>query len=1226
MLRKFTIFLSLLLFTFTIAYALEVDNLSVNTLHNPTGIDYNPRFGWKIHSKSRNTIQNSFTVNVYRDAEGLDLYWSSGSIESKESQNVCFTELKFEPSTTYFWDVEVRDNFNQKAHSSKKAHFTTGLMDDWEGANWIVQNPNPYGTTEKYMNQQIDVAITVVNGNPTIHFGAYEENNGFAWQLVLDEGEKPILRKRYLRWSNIIDYGDTPIEEFTISDFGGSKHFFTILCDGKSKEVSTFIDNVLVDKTIVDRKIECEKIGFSDRSKSKYYNEAYFDDVKTTIIRPDGKMVVTLIEDFDNPNNASFPLNNYHLVNGQCHLKAQSKKGYCLMQTHKEDIMIFKNISLTKKVRKAILHASSLGVFNIWINGQRVGHQADNGDIVYDELAPGWTDYNKRVQYFTYDVSSFLKDGENNLASHLSTGWARGSIAMESYSNKIYFLAFIAKLVLTYEDGTQETIATDESWQSLKQTPIVFGGIYEGETFDARLPFPWENNDDIISFNVSKFNYDGQIVSAVGQIPRSLEPIKCKKTTIYYDLLPKNDYGQINVTRNWEGWKPFTLKEGETVILDFGQNMAGIISFMIKGKESQQLHVRFAEMLNDSGSRQRFNDGPEGSLFRYNLRGEQVANVYYILKGDKNGEIYRTTTSYFGFRYCELTATDDIIIEKFEAIPVSSSFEDTGKFLSDNSSVNKLFNNVLWSQRSNLLSIPTDCPQRTERFGWTFDTHTFATTAMYNANVAEFYRKWLIDVRDAQLENGAYSDVAPNIVPHYGNGAWGDAGIIVPWDVYIMTADKTVLREHYESMHRYMDYLESLTDGAIAFPGGNTMYGDWLSLEPTSSRFVCQAFYANNAYLMHKISATLSESESDSFSSDAIKYLLLFNSIRDEMQRMYFKNDGLIEPTQTACALALEFNLYTDNSQRDNILEQLLKCIESNGNKIATGFVGTACIMNALGTQGVSDQAYNLLLQKNFPSWLYSIDQGATTIWEHWDSYTKDNGFRKELNNSFNHYSFGVVVEWLYRGLVGINPSEEKPGFREIIFKPNPDFRDYIPNGQERISHAIANVDSPMGLISAEINVNDDKKYTYSIEVPCNSTGIVCLPVDSEDAAVYETNDTSKYCWEGISYLGYDGKCKRYLVGSGKYCFTTEPMCNVLNSNKMDEPKLRIYPNPTYGTVWIDSEDEVSEIIVYSVSGYELLHFNGNIECIDIGSLAKGLYIVKIVTANGQKNIRVIKK
>lgn len=230
------------------------------------------------------------------------------------------------------------------------------------------------------------------------------------------------------------------------------------------------------------------------------------------------------------------------------------------------------------------------------------------------------------------------------------------------------------------------------------------------------------------------------------------------------------------------------------------------------------------------------------------------------------------------------------------------------------------------------------------------------------------------------------------------------------------------------------------------------------------------------------------------------------------------------------------------------------------------------------------------------------------------------------MNNSFNHYSFGVVVEWLYRGLVGINPSEEKPGFREIIFKPNPDFRDYIPNGQERISHAIANVDSPMGLISAEINVNDDKKYTYSIEVPCNSTGIVCLPVDSEDAAVYETNDTSKYCWEGISYLGYDGKCKRYLVGSGKYCFTTEPMCNVLNSNKMDEPKLRIYPNPTYGTVWIDSEDEVSEIIVYSVSGYELLHFNGNIECIDIGSLAKGLYIVKIVTANGQKNIRVIKK
>lgn len=1224
--RKLTIILFFLFFSFSIARALDVDNLSINTLSNPNGIDSNPRFGWKLHSNLRNSVQRDYTINIFRDKEGKDLYWSSGTIESQESQNVLFTELELDPSTTYYWDVEVTDNYNQKARPATKAHFTTGLKDDWEGANWIVQNPNPYGVSENFINQQIDVSITVVNGNPCIHFGSFEEKNGFVWQLVLDEEQIPILRKKHQNWSTTTDYGDTPINVFSSADFIGTKHLFSIRIDGHSKEVSTIIDGTLVDKTIVDKKVECEKIGFSDRSKSRTLNEAFYDDVRITITSPDGKTSVTLDENFDNPTNSSFPLNNYSVINGQCHLKAQSKKGYCLMQTRKEDIMLYKDINITKKVKKAILHASSLGVFNIWINGKRVGHELDNGEIVYDELAPGWTDYNKRVQYFTYDVTPFFKDGENNLATHISHGWARGSISMNTYSQKIYFLSFIAKLKITYDDETQETITTDESWQSQKQTPLVYGGIYEGETFDARIPYPWEKNEERISFKVSKFNYDGKIVSAVSPAPRALEPIKCKSIIMYDDVLPNNDYGIIHITKKIDDWTPFTLKKGETAILDFGQNMAGIISFKIKGNEGQQLHVRFAEMLNDSGSKNRFNDGPEGSVFRYNLRGEDVANVYYVLQGNENGESYRTTSSYFGFRYCDLTATDDIVIEDFEAIPVSSSFEDTGNFISDNLSVNKLFNNVLWSQRSNLLSIPTDCPQRTERYGWTFDTHTFATTAMYNANVSEFYRKWLIDVRDAQLENGAYSDVAPNIVPHYGNGAWGDAGIIVPWDIYIMTGDKLVLSEHYESMQRYMDYLESLTDGTIMHPGGNTMYGDWLSLEPTSSRYVCQAFYANNANIMNQISSILGKTNTDSPSSDTEKYKLLYEAIKDEMQEMYFTTDGLIEPTQTACALALEFKLYKDISQRDKILDQLLTCIEMNDNKIATGFVGTAHIMNALASQGVSDHAYNILLQRDYPSWLYSVDQGGTTIWEHWDSYNKDKGFKKELNNSFNHYSFGVVVEWLYRGLVGINPSEDKPGFKEIIFKPNLDFRSYVPNGQEHIRHAKANVDSPMGLISAEINVREDNKYTYSIEVPCNSKGIVYLPAESENTAIYEISGSSEYDWDGLSYLGFDGKYKKYAVGSGKYCFTTEPMTNALNNEGINGIEAQVHPNPTNGTVWIDSKENVLEIIVYNVSGHELLHFTGNHESINIGNLTKGLYIIKIVTTNGQKSIRVIKK
>lgn len=1217
MIKKIAILICFVQFCLSAAWALTVTDLSINTMPNPTGIDGNPRFGWKLRADTRNTVQTSFAVNVYTDPAGKDLYWSSGAIESDESQNVSLAGLELEPSTTYYWDVEVTDNYNHKACSTKKACFTTGLMDNWGGANWIAQSPNPYGTEEKWMSQQIDVDITVVSGNPCIIFGATHEQNGFVWQLVLDEGNTPILRKRNQSWSTITDYGDAPLRGFTKADFIGKKHNFSIRVHDAKNQVSTYIDGKLVDQTTVHKKVECEQIGFSDRSKSGQVNEAYFDNVLILLINPNYIGSVALNENFDNPTNSSFPLNGYSIVNGQCHLQAPSGEGYCLMQTRGEDIMLFKDFNVGKKVKSAVLHASALGVFNVWINGKRVGHKSDNGEIVYDELAPGWTDYNKRVQYFTYDVSDYFQVGDNNLASHLSAGWARGSIARNIYSRKVYFTAFLAKLVITYDDGTQEIIATDDTWQSQKQVPIVFSGIYEGETFDARHPYPWEGRGDAIAFKVQKFNYDGQIVSAVGQAPRALEPIKSKSVTIYDGVQPHNSYGKIHVTDKWDGSKSFTLKKGETAILDFGQNIAGIIRFKIRGKKGSQLHVRFAEMLNDSGSRNRYNDGPEGSLFRYNLRGEDVANVYYILRGDANGEEYRTSTSFFGFRYCDLTATDDIYIEKIEAIPVSSSHEEAGSFESDNAAVNKLYSNVMWSQRSNLLSVPTDCPQRTERFGWTFDTHTFATTAMLNANVSEFYRKWLIDLRDGQMDNGAYPDVAPNLFPpQYGNGAWADGGIIVPWDVYIMTGDKTVLAEQYESMQRYMDYLGTLADGEIEHPGGLLAYGDWLSVEPTSSRYVSQAFYANDAYLMSQIAVLLNET------SDADKYRQLFEAIRDEMQRMYFSGEGLVEPTQTACALALEFNLYNDISQRDKILEQLIDCIEANGNKIATGFVGTACIMNALASQGESDKAYNLLLQRNFPSWLYSVDQGATTIWEHWDSYTKDNGFRKELNNSFNHYSFGVVVEWLYRGLVGINPSEDKPGFKEIIFKPNPDFRKNLPDGQEHIRHAKASVDSPQGLISADIKVTEDNKYVYSIEVPCNAAGVVCLPVESENTEVYELSANG---WEGIEYLGYDGKYKQYAVGSGRYCFATDPAANALEDVETDI-EARVYPNPTRGTLWIDSQTEVSEITVYGISGCELLRIRGNAENIDMGNLPTGLYFVRIVATNGQKTMRVIKK
>ena len=537
-----------------------------------------------------------------------------------------------------------------------------------------------------------------------------------------------------------------------------------------------------------------------------------------------------------------------------------------------------------------------------------------------------------------------------------------------------------------------------------------------------------------------------------------------------------SDYGKIHVVRTLTG-NSFTLAAGEAAVLDFGQNMVGWPTFTARGAAGTSLQIRFGEMLNDSGLKSRGNDNPEGSIYSINYRSAK-AKLCYILNGQDDA--YRPTFSFFGFRYCEIRATADVTFENLTAEVVGSANRETGHMETSNADVNRLISNVLWGQRGNYLSVPTDCPQRDERLGWTGDTQAFCCTAAYNADVDGFFHKWLQDARDSQAENGMYPDVIPKVrVVGWGGAAWSDAGIIVPYTMWKMYADTDIIREHYASMERYMDWLAT-TD----LSGPNATYGDWLAYEPTDARYISVAYYALDARYMAAMSRAIGRADR------AAHYDSLFEQVRDHFRRIYCNAEGDLNPevrTQTGYLLALRNDLLLPE-RRPAAVAALKQKIIDNGYKLSTGFVGSCILNEVLAEFGENNLAYSLLLQTENPSWLYSVHQGATTIWERWNSYTKATGFGDVGMNSFNHYAYGAVQEWMYRHIAGIETTEQAPGFAHPILQPKPDTRsaEEIPAGQEKITWVRTSFASPVGLIESAWDMTDG--FTYTCRVPVAAT------------------------------------------------------------------------------------------------------------------------------------------
>jgi len=800
--------------------------------------------------------------------------------------------------------------------------------------------------------------------------------------------------------------------------------------------------------------------------------------------------------------------------------------------------------TLDKKIESARIYTSGLGIYEVFINGKRVGTPDKTGSITYDEFKPGWTDYTHTVSYSTYDVKDWLATGENVLGAYVAPGWWQGAIAYGKYGNPD--LGFIAKLVVTYSDGTSNIVVTDpQTWKYSLDGPVRQSDIYNGEVYDARKESAWTS----VGFDDSAWhtcgintNFEGKIKAFIGptvQVRSRLQRTPVKITRYEGVTDTGSDYGMINVKESYIKPAEISLPKGQTLVYDLGQNMTGWVKFKVKGNSGTEVRLRFAEMLNDEGKKSRGDDGPGGSLYRINLRGAK-ALLHYTLKGATQGEEYHPSTTFFGFRYCDLTATDNIEIESLTGEVVGTASEEKGSFSTDNPMVNQLFNNIIWGQRSNFLSIPTDCPQRDERLGWTGDIQIFGRTACYNADLAAFFRKWMGDMRAGQREDGAFPSVAPHCWVGWGQAAWAEAGIIIPWTAYTMYDDKRILEENYPAMEKYMNFLACQADEKYRYNGAGTDYGDWVSYVKTENRYISVCYYAYATLLMKKISLAISVGKEDEYAQKAEFYQILYDKIKKEFGTRYTNDSGMLtQDTQTAYLLALKLDLFSSEAIRAKAIDRLRQLIADNGNKLNTGFVGTGTIMPTLSDVGLIDIAYNLLLQRENPSWLYSVDQGATTIWERWNSYTKENGFNPDIGmNSFNHYAYGAVAEWLYRYVAGINFDENCPGFKHILLNPSPDFRKTFPEGQKQITQAEASYDSYYGKIRSAWKIESDGsvKVKYEITIPANTGATLTLLLPNESSEVSESRKLAKDAEGVVSFHKENGKAIMELE-SGKYSF-----------------------------------------------------------------------------------------
>lgn len=739
-----------------------------------------------------------------------------------------------------------------------------------------------------------------------------------------------------------------------------------------------------------------------------------------------------------------------------------------------------RGFDLPKEVRAARVYVTAMGVYELHLNGSRVGK---------DHFTPGWTDYNSRIPYQVYDVTDNVRSGANAIGAILGDGWACGYLVWEDNRGIWAKLpSLLAQLVIDYADGSVETIATDGSWHATTG-PILESDIYNGETYDARLEMPGWNEP---GFDDSSWA-PAHVVAGTG-VP--LVAQRAPNVHAIQELQP------VEMTEPTPGAYAFNL----------AQNMVGWVRLKVRADAGTKITLRFAEMLND-----------DGTLYTENLRAAKATD-YYICRGGGE-EVYEPRFTFHGFQYVEITGCP--YQPDFDAITGIVLHSDTppiGTFECSHEMVNKLQSNILWGQKGNFLEVPTDCPQRNERLGWLGDAQVFVRTACFNMDVAAFFTKWMIDVEDAQDEDGQFPDVAPKVTQGKGVAAWADAGIICPWTVYLCYGDERILERHYDAMAKWIAFMKDESRDLIRPDRG---FGDWLAIDapnpgaaPTPKELIGTAYFAHCCSIVAKMARILDR--------DPKELDDLGREVRAAFNREFVTSGGrVLGHTQTSYLLALTFDLLPE-ALRSTAVEHLVNDIEKRGWHLSTGFVGTPLLASTLTRFGRTDVAYKLLLQDTYPSWFYPILNGATTMWERWNSYTKEHGFGDVRMNSFNHYAYGSIGEWLYATVAGIDLDPERPGYKHIIIRPEP--------GGE-LTWAKGELRSVYGSISSAWRI-EGRTLHLDVAVPANTTATVVLPIDRTDRVTCDGSELAETA--GISDVcAAEGRVRCETV-AGTYAFQVE--------------------------------------------------------------------------------------
>jgi len=743
-----------------------------------------------------------------------------------------------------------------------------------------------------------------------------------------------------------------------------------------------------------------------------------------------------------------------------------------------------------RTIATARVYITSHGFYELQLNGKKVGDQV---------LTPGWTSYSKRLQYQVYDVTGMLLKGNNAIGVVLGDGWYRGTLAWGNnwaiYGKK---LGVLFQLKISYTDGTESVIVSDETWKASNDGAIRMNDIYNGETYDATKKLTGWNNpgyDDKNWQHVKTGYYNNSnLIASEGSPVRKIQEIK-----------------PVKIFRTPKG----------SLIADMGQNMVGWLRLKVSGKKGTVVTLRHAEVLDKFGE-----------FYTTNLRAAKC-QLTYTLAGTGE-EVYEPRFTFMGFRYVEVTGfPSELTADNLTGVVVHSDMPVTGTFECSNPLINQLQHNIQWGQKGNFVDVPTDCPQRDERLGWTGDAQAFCRTAAYNMDVSSFFTKWLKDIAADQKQGGEVPDVIPDILNKQGStsaqpsAGWGDVSVIAPWTMYTVYGDKNFLENQYKSMKAWVEYIRKKAGDSYIWKDGSK-YGDWLFYHPpvdnhtepdgyTDHNFIATAFFAYSASILAEAAKALGKTD------DAKMYSDLFNKIKEVFINEYVTKAGRVGTnSQTSYVLALKFNLLPENL-RSKAAEFLVNDIKDRDNHLSTGFLGTPYLCHVLSDNGYTDTAYDLLLQESYPSWLYPVKMGATTIWERWDGEKTDSTFEDPGMNSFNHYAYGAIGDWMYRVSAGIETMG--PGYKHIIIQPHP---------AKKLTYSRASFESSYGTIGSGWEKKDGK-VIIKVRIPANTSATIILPATVQDKVTEGGKPLSQNIYLKDIKLA-DNKLTMQ-AGSGEYTF-----------------------------------------------------------------------------------------